>query len=100
MGSVWSMAAVLSVVLSLVLNGIYLCLQVMMAPIPHVRTRGADPESPWWEHVSSLKPSGVSSAPHTLDSTARSDFQYRGVGLAGNSRYGCNTYNNPAIIGG
>jgi len=63
-----------------------------MAPICYVRTEGAHEDcvhytSPWWEHPASLLPKHKCPSTTHKDTTMDSDYQYRGLGLGGNTRF-------------
>ena len=76
----------------------------MMAPIPYTRTEGAHEDcvsytTPWWEHSASLLPKNKAPSvtnknrPTAMDS----DYQYRGSGQRGNTRFGAHHDRSPAV---
>ena len=75
----------------------------MLAPIVNVRTdkdsTGAHP-SPWWRHLTNDKPVEVASITRSMKTTSRNDYQYRGCGLSGNTRFGSGAQNNSTLNAG
>jgi len=71
--------------------------KIMMQPVCDVLTRGIDPDGgKWWLHRSSEQLDLTKIAPNTLDTTSRSDFQYRGDGIHGSTRFEANSNRRPA----
>lgn len=71
--------------------------KIMMQPVCDVLTRGIDPDAgKWWLHRSSGQTDVTMTPPTTLDTTSRNDFQYRGSGIHGITRYAANSNRKPA----
>ena len=73
-----------------------------MAPICYTRTEGAHEDcvsatSAWWEHPASLLPKNERPSVSNKDSIMHSDYQYRGSGLSGNTRFGAQHDRSPAV---
>lgn len=70
--------------------------KLLNEPVCNVYTKETRPQQcDWWPHQSSDKP--LAKPPHTLDSTVRSDYQYRGSGIKGNTRHSSNPNKEPAL---
>jgi len=74
----------------------------MMAPVCSTRTEGAHEDcvshpSPWWEHPASLLPKNKKPSTTNADTTVHSDYQYRGCGISGNTRFGAHKDRSPAV---
>jgi len=73
-----------------------------MAPVCDTRTERAHEDcvcytTPWWEHPASLLPKKQMPFTTSRNTTMLSDYQYRGSGLSGNTRYGANKDRVPAV---
>ena len=77
----------------------------MMAPIPDMRTEGTHEDcvcytTPWWEHPASLLPENKSPSMTNKTTTMDSAYQYRGLGLRGNTRFSAPHDRSPAVGAG
>ena len=73
--------------------------KLLNEPICNVYTKETRPEqNHWWPHRSSNEP--LAAAPHTLDTTVRSDYQFRGGDIQGSTRHSSNPNKEPALGSG
>lgn len=76
--------------------------QTMMEPVPYTRTEGAHEDCvcytvPWWEHPASLLPKNKTPSLTNKNTVMDSDYQYRGLGQRGNTRFSAHRDRSPAV---